>query len=238
MQSLKFIFARPEWVAGAGDVYPIKLKDYDSFLECNQILYFSKAHFGEHFQSFALLDLLMYAIPDDELAVTMVKLLSLVFRKEVIFQSQENEYYFRIDEKGRVDHSNYEQVRMVIMQQNLMFEQKIFKNKLAQEWAGKVLEAKSKGGVKITLEDMITTVSALTGKTYEQLAEQSIYQLSADFKRIVKDKDYHTNIAQICAGASGVTIRHFAEQIDMFENPYDSLFVDKNKLTNLNKALQ
>jgi hypothetical protein len=31
-----------------------------------------------------------------------------------------------------------------------------------------------------------------------------------------------------------MTIEHFAQSINMFENPYDSLFVSSNKLNKLN----
>ena len=107
-----------------------------------------------------------------------------------------------------------------------------------QEWANKVLEARSKNGVKITIVDMISTISAFTGKSYEQIGEQTIFQMQADFKRINQMKQYDSEVSFKCAGAEKVNINHFAGYINLFESPYDNLFVSSNKLNNIEKAFK
>ncbi|CAH0118523.1 hypothetical protein PAE9249_01012 [Paenibacillus sp. CECT 9249] len=237
METLKYILGQPEYVDGAGPIYPVKLKHYDEFRQCSSVLYYSKLHFNEQFQTFPLLDLLIFGLRDEQVTDMLKRLFCLVLRKNVEYIELGDKYAFLTDDGNAVRRDNYDEIRKIVMRQNLLFEQKIYRNELTQAWANKVLQAKAKQGVNITLEDMVTTVSAITGKSYDQLAEQTIYQLHADFKRIAKDKDYQTSIAMMCAGADQINVRHFAEQIDLFENPYDALFVGKERLTQLDRAM-
>lgn len=124
------------------------------------------------------------------------------------------------------------------MKQNLLHEPKVFKNKLVQEWAEKTLKARQKNGVKYGIEDVITTVKNYSGITYQEVMEQTIYQVYADFQRINKLKDYDVAVSFKCAGAEKIKIPYFAEELNMFKNPYDDLFVDKSKLKNTNQVFK
>ena len=129
--------------------------------------------------------------------------------------------------------NNYDLIREVVMKQNLMFEEKVYKNEKVREWAKKTLEAKSKNQPKIGIEEVITTVSTLTGKHYSDLKKYSIYQIYSDFYRIRKGKAYDISITARCQGAD-IEVEDFAEDLDIYKNPYDGLFVDSNKLNKIN----
>ena len=241
MESVKYILQQPDYIEGVGYIYPVKVKDYDTFMQVHTVLYINKNHFEvkEEFKDkLQILDLIM--ISDFEGKEDIIKnfetLFSLTLKKDVYFMSNENNYGFIIDEGHRIDRINYDQVRTIIMKQNLIFEQKVYKDPLVQEWAMRTIEARRKNSIKVTIEDMITTVSK-TGKSYETIGEQSIYQLYADFKRYSKDKEYDTSITLKAAGAEKVSVNHFAEFINMFEDPYSDLFVKKDKLSKLDSAL-
>ncbi|MCY9594033.1 hypothetical protein PC41400_08065 [Paenibacillus chitinolyticus] len=238
MESVKYILGKPEVIQEAGEIFPIKVKDYDEFNDCRNVLYINKNHFSNEYQEYPLLDLIVYGYKDVEMIRQLKLLIKLVTGYDPQLHEDKNGCSFIISGDKKVYSGNYDSFRRIVMRQNLLFEQKVYKNKLTQEWANKAIEAKSKNGIPITFEDMITTVSVITGKTYDQIGEQTIYQLTADFKRIARDKSYHTSIAMKCAGAEKVSIEHFAEEINMFENPYDNLFVGKDNLNNLNKALK
>lgn len=236
--SLKHIFAQPEYIEGIGNVYPIKLKDYDEFQECSKLLYISKNNFIEC--DIPLLVLLFMSIDqlgltEKELIISFEKLFSLVVRKPVKLKENEETFWFKIDENNNINFYNYDIIRSVIMKQNLMFEPKVYKNKLVQEWANKVLESKSKNSIKITMEDFITTVKNYDGLTYKQIMKQSIYQLYADFYRIGKMKEFEKDCLFATVSAEPTSIQHFAQNLDMWKNPYDSLFVSNDKLNKFNK---
>jgi hypothetical protein len=243
--SLKNIRKKPEFIKGIGDIYPIEVKDYDDFQECANILYISKNHFQDG-EKYPLLDLVIFGFKEEERKENisnLEKLFTLTLHKEVFFIMLENNTYGFIvnnrefDENSEVNvitNENYEQLRSVIMKQNIMHEQKVFKNPLVQQWANTVIESKAKNSVKISMEDMLTTVSVVKCKDYDELDNYSIYQVYADFYRIRKMKSYDSSVL-FRTVSNDVKIEDFAEDLDLYHNPYDDLFVSNNKLNKFNK---
>jgi hypothetical protein len=237
MDNLNYIFGRHTHVDGIGNVHPIKLKDHDEFVDCSMVLYYSKNNFPEESQEDKLLDLLV-GLNDEKIIEDLEKVLSMSLKQVVHFNVVNgNDYGFVIDETHYINRDNYDIIRQVIMQQNLMFEQKIYKDKLVQEWANKVIQARAKSSIKMEFEDMVSTVSVFTGKHYWDLAEYTIYQLKSDFNRISKFKDYDASVL-FRTVSNDVKISHFAEDIDLFKNPYDDLFKSKDKLKKLDDSIK
>jgi hypothetical protein len=231
----KYIFGEPDFLEGIGNVYPVKLKNYDEFVECSTHLYYSKDHFGEEFKDFSLLELLIFGLRDEKIVQDFEKLFSLVLKKDIAFFTTDYDFGFK-GEKSLINKDNYDHLRNTIMKQNLMFEQKVYKNKVVQKWADKVIQARAKNSIKIEFEDKISTVSVATGKHYWDLAEYTIYQLETDFKRVIKLKQHEQGII-LSTVSSDVSIEHFAENLDLYKSPYDDLFKD-NKNNKLDKALK
>jgi hypothetical protein len=240
--SLNYLFAQSDYIDGIDkehpvSICPIKLKDYEDFQNCSKLLYISKNHFGEN--NAPLLALLFRAresleITYEDLVDTLCKLFSLTTHKEVKFVTGDKVEGFLIDNINLIGIHNYDIVRQIIMKQNLMFEQKVYRNKLVQEWANKVLESKGKNQPKIGMEEIITTVSSFTGKHYWDLENYTIYQIYSDFYRIRKIKSYDTTTMARSHGAD-IEVSDFAEDLDIYKNPYDSLFVSSDKLNKFNK---
>jgi len=305
--SLKNIFSKPEYIDGIGNIYPIKLKYYDDFIECSHLLYISKNHFEPN--NIPLLELLFYSVEQfnlskEDLIKKLEKLFSLVINKPIIYQEYENYFWFQIidlvkkkfgdlivlslshrdengnyywlcqcdcgsppknilgddlingitnscgcskdinqnkddifDEKSIISNHNYDNIRNIIMKQNLLFEQKVYKTELMNKWAEKAMKAKQKNAPNISLEDIITTVSVGCGKLFSDLEEYSIYQLYSDFFRLRKIMEHDSSVHFLCAGATNLKLQDFAESLNLYHNPYDDLFVSADKLTGLNKAI-
>lgn len=243
--TLNYIFGKPKYLVGIGEIFPIRLNDLDEFNEVSGLLYISRNHFESN--NIPLLDLLFLSADHlkttkENIVLSLEKLFSLVLRKDVFFVVDKRDddaisrYSFFIDEHHSISNKNYDELRQIVMKQNLMFEQKVFKDKIVQEWANKVIEAKSKNSAKITTEDIITTVSVYKGIDYDKLKDYTIYQLYADFYRVRKIKKHESDII-FRSVSDKVTIEDFAEEIQMFKNPYDDLFVSKSKLSKLNNVM-
>lgn len=229
--STKAIFGKGTLIEGVGLISPIKLSKYDEFLQYSNVLYYSKNHFGEEFESHALLDLLILGLKEDQVVHSLISLFRIVIDENTDFYYEdENNYGFKINEGQYITKDNYDLVRSVIMRQNLMIEQKTYKSKIVQEWANKAMEAKSKNGVKMLFEDTVSTVSVYCGKHYSDLENYTIYQLQSDFNRIGKLIEYDTTISFKCAGDTKSPFNHYAEHIDFFKDPHDDLFIKENKL--------
>ena len=240
--SLKYIFGKPSFIDGVGNIYPVRMKDWDEFEENIRPLLLTKKHFQIE-EDVPLLDLIV-AVGFQEYIIinNLENIFKIVLRTEnVAFVFDEQRYAFIINEESAIHSRNYDEVRKIIMHQNLLFEPKVYKSKVMQEWAEKVLEARRKNAPNITLEEKITTIAAFNGKHYWDLEEYTIYQIEAEFARICAFKNYDTSshlFARDYVNPADIKLDHFAEKIDLFKNPYDDLFKSKDKLKNINKALK
>lgn len=259
MDTVKYILGMPECVDGIGEVFPVELQYYDDFMNVANILCISYDHFfdlmNDEQQKQAVADI--FKTDKDNLKLfDLIKFISFQTDEGIsIFKNLENVFSivlrqtvkldttslnFTIEDSGQIDRNNYDDLRKIIMKQNLLFEPKVYKNKITREWAEKALKTRAKNSIDSTIEDMITTIAAMNDKTYKQLRTYTIYQLKAEFNRTMKIKTYEAYLAYRCAGAEDIPNDHFADNIDMFINPTDihSLFTDKSKLGKLESAVK
>lgn len=249
MSLLSNIFQKPKAIPSVGEIYPVLMKDYDEFMDNANVISYTYDHFnleeiapmlGVLSEELKLLDLITLVSKEtntyEQTFDNLCKVFSIILRKKVDFTFGHTGVCF-FDNKGfLIDRDNYDEIRSIIMKQNLIFSQKIYKSRLVQEWANKVLEARAKNAIDITIEDMITTIAVVSGKHYWDLENYTYYQIKAEFARIGKDKAYHTNVAYQCAGAEKITIEHYAENTDIFKNPFDDVFKSSEN-SKLDKAL-
>lgn len=232
MELVQHILGFPETIAGGVIVYPIRVKDFDAFIRVSDILSISSASLGVG-EEVSVFDVLVYhASKDVQMLEGLYSLFSLTMRyADVQADGAGDSPIFIVGKNMAITRNNYTAYRQAVMRQNLIFEKPKFANKIVEQWADRVLESRHKNGVKHTIEDIITTVSVYTGKPYHILAEQTLYQVYADFKRISKIKEYDVAIEFKCAGADKVVLKHFSEQLNMFANPYEGLFVGASSLS-------
>lgn len=248
------ILSKSQFIDNAGYIYPIKVKDYDLLHdELKYPLMFGMENFRT--DELPLLYMVIYGLMSinntdamykpQAIAETLTSLFELVTHKkwicpyigdgsdgeirEPIFVSEDN--------KNFINHTNYNQVRDMIMHQNLLFTPKVYKDAITQEWANMTLMQKMKNAPNIGIEDMMITIRVFTGDSYETLEEMSIYQLHSDFYKIRDIKTYDADVF-LAPHREKAEIKDFAEHNDLHKNPYDEVFVKKEKkLDKLNKAM-
>lgn len=247
METVKYIFQKPDIVDGIGEIFPIKMKHYDEFMNSTNILCLSYDHFNvdEIKKDFGLAEVTLFELiilaasqsaDSEESFFNLANIFSFATRKNIKFIDED--VSFVTDDGMYINKFNYEKVREIIMKQNLLFTPKVYKNKKLQEWANKVIQARAKNGIDSTIEDMISTIAVISCKDYETLEEYSIYQVKQEFNRVIKVEAYRSALAYKVAGAEKVDLEHYVENIDMFKNPYDDLFKEKSKLKNFNAVSQ
>lgn len=232
--SILNLFGEPFFIEGIGNIYPIRLIDWEKFESVIPVILQSEKHFETN-GDFPLLDILIRGISDEVIVKSLEIIFQLALRNEdvkfVVYDF--DKYKFQIDDEHSITADNFPLIRNVIMQQNILFEPKIYKNPDVAKWAEKVLAARGKNAPNITMEEMISTVSVFTGKHYWDLKDYTIYQLKSDFNRICKIEEYRTQsmvFANPYADLSKFKMDHFAEKIDMYKNPYDDVFKEKNQM--------
>jgi hypothetical protein len=238
MADLFYILGQPDDVDGK-EIYPIRVKEWDKFERHANVLLYSKSHF-ENAGDTPLLYLLIFALRDEDIINSLMEVLKLSFRaSQIDIMQGSDSMHFLIDGEFQVNAQNYDDIRMSIMKQNLMFEPKVYKDPIMQKWAERALAARNQGGVDITMEDMITTVSIFGGQNPNDMPNYSVYQLKALFSRVAKINEYQSQSAAMSnpyADLSKIQLVHFAEKVDMFKSPYDDLF-KKDGNSNINKAM-
>jgi hypothetical protein len=237
--SLSNIFQKPIELNGLGFVYPVKLINWDEFEENISPIMLSKNHLQTEYDV-PLLDRVVLGLKDERIINSLCKTFNIVLNSNSFKIIVGNQSYMFMNENDQIiDSTNYDELRKIILRQNILFEPKVYKTQALQQWAEKVLKARGKNSPNVTIEDMLSTISVMAGKHYWDLEQYTIYQLRYDFNRICKIKNYETQslaFANPYADLSNFKLEHFAENVDMYENPYDSVFKE-NKLTKLNSAI-
>lgn len=251
MSSLDHIFGKPKKINELGNIYPVRVKDWEAFEDVANILLMGHDHItlNDESKDIFLLDkvALAYGYEHPHVIDDLCEIFRIVLRVDKVdFRAiKDEDYYFISDKEHLITRYNYDDVRKVIMTQNLLFEPKVYSDPLLQEWAEMTMKAREKkanpnGKKGTTLEDMISTLAALSDKTFEQIEEYTIYQLRALFSRILLKGNYDT-LSHMLANpyASKVDMEHFADNIDMFKSPYEDIFVDSSKkLSKLNDGIK
>jgi hypothetical protein len=233
--SINNLFGEPFFIEGIGNIYPIRLIDWEKFESVIPVILQSEKHFETNGE-YPLLDILIRGISDEAIVKSLEVIFQLALRNDdvkFVVYDDGNQYKFQIDDEHSITVDNFPHIRNVIMQQNILFEPKIYRNPEIQKWAEKVLAARGKNAPNITIEEMLSTVSVFTGKHYWDLKDYTMYQLKSDFNRICKIEEYRTQsmvFANPYADLSKFKMDHFAEKIDMYKNPYDDVFKDKSTM--------
>lgn len=235
--SLDNIFNKPQYIHGVGCIYPVLLKDWDEFESNSKILFFDNTNLvsNDESQNYPLLTKLMYGFEDPKIFISLISILKIALRVDEIksVQFTDGEHGLYIDELHVIRPNDYDEIRNIIIKQNIIILPKVYKNAETQKWAERVLEARKKNAPNVTLEDMITTVSVMKGVHYWDLENYNMYQLKSDFERVCQIKNNESEslvFANPYVDLSKVKISHFAESFDLYRSPYDDVFKDKSKL--------
>ena len=239
---LKDYLGRYEEVGGI-KLYPVRVLDWEEFqpLSSQFLLYgydFLDYRLGAD-ENTLLFDLMISIITNDILngsreqcqaLKNFERMFSIVVRNkcELMLDKSGNDWWIEFEddgEKKKINRGNYDELRDVIMRQNLIHEPLIVEDKYSQELIDKQIQTLSRGGSKSDLESMIAYVCNLKGIDANEMSDYSYYRLRCDvemWQRIETNRAIHIYRSQ---GAKVNTINEFKE-FDCHKNPFgwDSLF--------------
>jgi hypothetical protein len=235
------IFGLPQQVEGIGDVYPIKIKDQDEFNRYAYLLQITEKHFDEEIRKeLSFFELVIAFMGEDEqLVINFMYLLKMTTKKDFVLSVTEKGEPIFVDDQGHyLSKENFNEYRDTVMKQNLVFEDRVFKDPRVKEWANKVLASRRKNSVDMDMEDKASVIHVMVGTPFEQIGEYTIYQFEEVFSRILKIEDYRKVIQFMCAGDDKSKLEPFMEKINLYKHPYDDVFKDKGQLNKLNDAIK
>ena len=164
----------------------------------------------------------------------LIQLLALLSHKDyndfLIQKSSNNLIYIDID-GFIINRENYDMIRNSIIKANSLKLPKQAATKELQQWFDKTRNYKSKEK-GATLTDIATTIVTVTGLTFNDIKDMSIYQINHLIGRINKVKQYEAEVQFISAGASDIKLTNYLEHIadDNEEKLSTSLSEVKKKL--------
>lgn len=230
---------QPIEVSRAGFIYPVKILEWESFknlaskyLFTNDEYLRKRLNLTDDIKLFDFITLQAVVSSNDgyEKLHEMEELFSIVFRTDVKVglrgKTKSKEIYFTVDGKGIIDRNNYEEVRSVIMEQNLMFEPIVAKTEKSQKIIDKGIERLKSGAPSVDMEAMIVVVSLYKKIDLEEI---TYYQLCADYEIITK-MEQNRAIPYYQVNGAKVEMYNLTEELSIHKNPYgaDVLFRKRN----------
>ena len=172
------------------------------------------------------------------------ELFSLVLRKSVKYEYAETEdnveYLFKIEDSNcSINRYNFEELRKVVMKQNLMYEPLTspdeLTNMILQESVEKMIN-KNKGKGR-SFENIVAMVSLEKGLKDSEVLDYTYYRIMKDYYMIERKHKNIYNAIFMSQGAKKCKIESFDEDIDMYYNPYDHIFGDEISEEEVNNSL-
>lgn len=199
-------------------LYPIKVIDWEYFQKYIPYLTYSKEHY-EHIGIKDIESLLKIIILQDiSSKLKLIKesnrdiegiekllikqtlddicgMLNMITHKDYNVDYElltNNIYSFKNKEGQIIDDENFNEIRQIVLKQNLLFEPIIYESKFKQQWAESVKRGRAKKSKNISLADIISIVREGLGITYKEISELNIFQLNVDYQRLQNTKSYDT----------------------------------------------
>jgi len=191
-----------------GKCHFVKVKEYPDFLIYQNLLSISKdkilsIHKQQGYNIDEIKDeLSLFAwiclIPD--FRIMYGELFDFVFKEKGVFDKIETE-------------EDFYSIRQLIMDMNCIKEEKEIKNPELKAWLEKGRELKA-GDNPIYFEDIVSSIVAYTGHTYEQVNEMTLYQLYMTFNRIAQLINYDTSTLFATVSTEKINIESWCKHID------------------------
>lgn len=164
----------------------------------------------------------------------MCDMLHYLFKKKVTFS--ENFLGFNIWTNDNISmplaEKEYRILREIVMIQNGIAEQKVYKDKIIEEWVAKAKKARRKKEIKFN--DLIIFVKNKSSLSYKDIMNMNLLQFYCDYYHYIHESDYDTSILF-------KTVSDKVPNVDLlddittklYDNSDDDLFVDMNEITNM-----
>lgn len=229
-----------------GKIYPIILKDFKEFSKGLPFLKITKEKMQLEENELSNMSLAIFSIAKmyvDEFGIgfeiaykmaidNFTDLIRLITKKDFELGSVGEEMAFIYEENERtfeISESNFDTFREIVLKQNVVVEEKKYKDKVVDKWLKQASKAHSKDG-GIEFAEMLSVVKNHTGMTYKDLMEQNIFQLYLDFKTVVLNKSYDTSILF-------KTVSDKIESVDYTKLNIDEMFEVKEYVTSASAIL-
>ena len=121
------------------------------------------------------------------------------------------------DVMEKISEENFYDIREQIMRMNVIKEEPINPNPEIQKAWDRSKRVKAEMAEKVTVEDMITSVSVFADRPYDMIRGMTVYQFMMDYQRIAAAFDYQTAILFSTVSTDKIKIESWSRHIDLFQ---------------------
>ena len=242
----------PEEIEGVGSIYAVSILEWEEFIHlAQQFLLFSYDYLKYRLElnEMKMFDFLVATVLRHEDSNERVKrltdfqrLFEIVFKETVssYFNPQTGEWFIKIGETGEINKHNFDQIKAVIMRQNLLYEPLTVADENTQKFINEHLERQSRRGEPTELESMLAYVSLFKGMSPELFQTYTYYQLRVDFE-VAQKMDSNLFIHMYRTQGAKAEPLHITGKLEVHESPYsiDKIFnkVDRQSDQRLQKMM-
>ena len=165
--------------------------------------------------------------------IELIKPLSL-FQISTMLPDLANAYYkvfTRVfnseDSLSKINESNFDYYRKLIMRMNVLKEEKINPNPEIQRAIERSKRLKVAEGDRITFADIVSSVVGYNGLSYKDINEFTLYQLYMTYYRIANIKNYDTSTLFATVSAEKINIESWSKHINLFEEEQHAFTVEQ-----------
>lgn len=219
-----------------GDCHFLKVKDYPKLSIDLQIVSMTKTHFIhafrsedkndeenkrliEHLEELSLLQIIVNYL--DDVLESYIRVFNHFFNYEGALNRVESE-------------EEFESLRQLILKLSCIKEEKINPNPEIQAAIERSRQAKSINSENITFTTIASSVSSLSGKSYLEINEMTLYQLYLDFYRLMYKFSYDTTT--LFATVGEIDVESWSKEIDIFEDEKHA--IEMSKLNSIAKQIE
>ena len=227
----------PEKIEGVGSIHPVSILEWEEFYElAQQFLLFSYDYLKyrlnlTNIKMFDFLIAILFQSTESDERVERLtdlqRLFEIVFKEPVnsFFNPATGEWLMKVGETGAIHKNNFDQVKSIILRQNLLYEPLTVQDENAQKFINEHFERLSRKGEPPELESMLAYVSLYKGVTPEQFQTYTYYQLRVDFE-VAQKMDNNLYIHMYRTQGAKAEPCHVTGKLDVHESPYsiDKIF--------------
>ena len=221
----------PHSIEGVGTLHAVSILEWEEFQALAQrflLFSYDYLNYRLHITNVKMLDFLVSLVLHSEDVDERVRhltelhrLFEIVFKEPVqsFMDPKSNQWVFKIGESGILTSENFDEVKHIILRQNLLYEPLTVEDENAQQFINEHLERSSRMGEPVEMESMLAYVSHAKGIDPSQFQTYTYYQLRVDFEIAQKMENnlyihmYRTQGAK----AEPVSV---TGKLSVHENPY------------------
>ncbi|TVY09969.1 hypothetical protein [Paenibacillus cremeus] len=215
-------------------IYPITMQDCMDFYECVQVFLYEKNKVQDiQVIKMTYLDFLFALIQQENaLMGKLDRLLSLVLKEQkyaFLYNETDSAKISLQVEDAIINGYEFDEFKKIILEQNLIqFNEEFIDPELEQELKAAEEFLAKKNGTPATLEERVVALHCLSGVSYQEIKNYTIFQFNKTLERFAIIKNFDVYSALLAENGASKDIQHWLSHVEE-KGKYDDVIMSKEE---------